>query len=107
VIDLDDVRQAELDDELAALEGHDPAPWPEPSDSTVRGYYLPETTAAGTLYGSCMVCGMTIAHEHERHQLDSQEEHDAARLPHECCDDCWNWFADIVCELDPRLQRTP
>ena len=47
---------------------------------------------------------MTIAHEHKRSPLDTPAEHDAARLPHEVCDDCWEWFTGIVCALDPRLQ---
>ena len=82
---LDDDRQLEIDR----------GPWPEPSRRTVQDYYLPEPTARGTLYGSCMVCGMTQSHEHHHCDRDTPQEHEAGRIVHEVCDSCWEWYTDI------------
>ena len=75
--------------------------WPgdEPSDAEIRSYYLPEPTARGTLYGSCMVCGMTTAHEHAHGPETPPAQYKRERPVHETCDDCWDWYACATAAL--------
>lgn len=77
----------------------------EPDDDEIRSYYLPEKTARGVLYGSCMVCGTATRHEHHHSATETPDERAAAALVHETCDPCWEWFATLTAQLDPKLIR--